>query len=114
MHAEEKMVVNPIIDWTHSDVWEYIRSERIKICDLYEMGYERVGCIGCPLAGKRRWKEFADYPKFKEAYIRAFDRMLLERKKAGLARRWECGDDVFDWWMESENIKGQMHIEDYL
>ena len=111
---KKKMVVNPIIDWTHSDVWEYIQSERIKICDLYEMGYERVGCIGCPLAGKRRWKEFADYPKFKEAYIRAFDRMLLERKKAGLACKWECGDDVFDWWMEYENIKGQMSIEDFL
>lgn len=111
---KKKMVVNPIIDWTHAEVWEYIRSEHIKICDLYEMGYERVGCIGCPLAGKRRWKEFADYPKLKEAYIRAFDRMLLERKKAGLACEWECGHDVFDWWMESENIKGQMHIEDYL
>lgn len=111
---KKKMVVNPIIDWTHAEIWEYIRSERIKTCDLYGMGYERVGCIGCPLAGKRRWKEFADYPKLKEAYIRAFDRMLLERKKAGLACKWECGHDVFDWWMEDENIKGQMHIEDYL
>lgn len=111
---KKKMVVNPIIDWTHAEVWEYIRSESVKICDLYEMGYERVGCIGCPLAGKRRWKEFLDFPKFKEAYIRAFDRMLLERKKAGLACKWECGHDVFDWWMEDENIKGQMHIEDYL
>lgn len=111
---KKKMVVNPIIDWTCAEVWEYIRSEHIKICDLYEMGYERVGCIGCPLAGKRRWKEFSDFPKFKEAYIRAFDRMLLERKKAGLACKWECGHDVFDWWMEDENIKGQMHIEDYL
>ena len=111
---KKKMVVNPIIDWTHAEVWEYIRSESVKICDLYEMGYERVGCIGCPLAGKRRWKEFLDFPKFKEAYIRAFDRMLLERKKSGLACKWECGDDVFHWWMEDENIKGQMHIEDYL
>lgn len=60
------MVVNPIIDWAHKDIWDFIHSENIKTCDLYKMGYDRVGCIGCPMAGKKRYKEFNDFPKYKK------------------------------------------------
>lgn len=77
---KKKMVVNPIIDWKDSDVWEYINSENISTCELYQCGYDRVGCIGCPMAGKKRYKEFADFPKYKNLYIHAFDRMVKERK----------------------------------
>ena len=73
---KNKMVVNPIIDWTHSDVWEFINSEHIETCELYKCGYNRVGCIGCPMASKKRYKEFADFPEYKKLYIHAFDRML--------------------------------------
>ncbi|WP_251392828.1 phosphoadenosine phosphosulfate reductase family protein, partial [Mediterraneibacter agrestimuris] len=71
---QKKMVVNPIIDWTHSDIWEFIHSEHIETCELYQCGYNRVGCIGCPMAGKKRWKEFSDFPKYKQIYIHAFER----------------------------------------
>lgn len=50
---KNKMVVNPIIDWKDSDIWEFINSEHIETCELYKCGYDRVGCIGCPMAGKR-------------------------------------------------------------
>ena len=43
---KNKMVVNPIIDWKNSDVWEYINSENIPTCELYQCGYDRVGCYG--------------------------------------------------------------------
>ena len=78
-----KRICNPIVDWRDSDVWEYIRSERLEINPLYDMGYKRVGCVGCPMAGKNRYKEFADFPKYKAAYIRAFDKMLVAIHAAG-------------------------------
>lgn len=81
---KNEMVVNPIIDWKDSDIWEFIHSEHIETCDLYKCGYDRVGCIGCPLAGKKRYREFADFPKYKQSYIRAFGRMLDVRKEKGL------------------------------
>ena len=87
---------------------------------LYKKGYNRVGCIGCPLATyKHVLKEFSDYPKYREAYIKAFDRMLIERKKAGKDgslcngfHRWETGEDVFEWWIETykRQVKGQMSL----
>lgn len=111
---KKKMVVNPIIDWKDSDVWEYINSENIPTCELYQCGYNRVGCIGCPIAGKKRYKEFADFPKYKNLYIHAFDRMVKERKSRGLPCQWKNGNDAFLWWLEDENIEGQMDIFDFI
>lgn len=111
---QNKMVVNPIIDWTSSDIWEFIKSEKIETCELYKCGYDRVGCIGCPLASKKRYKEFSDFPKYRELYIHAFDRMLEERKRRGKECKWKSGEEVFLWWMEDENIPGQMSIEDFI
>lgn len=111
---KHKMVVNPIIDWTDADVWEFIRSEHIQTCDLYRCGYERVGCIGCPMAGKKRYKEFSDFPEYKRLYIHAFGRMLEERKRRGKKCKWKTAEEVFLWWMEDDNIPGQMSIDDYL
>jgi len=107
-----KIVVNPIIDWLNKDVWEYIKQEHIEVNSLYECGYDRVGCIGCPIAGKKRYKEFADFPKYKQMYINAFGRMLEARKAKGLRTEWKNGEEVFLWWMEDKNIPGQMSFED--
>ena len=111
---KNKMVVNPIVDWKNSDVWEYIHSERIPTCELYQCGYDRVGCIGCPMAGKKRYKEFADFPAYKRLYISAFGRMIDARNAKRLPCEFETGEDVYEWWMESDDIKGQMNIFDFI
>lgn len=110
-----KTVVNPIIDWDDREIWDFYKSECKYHNVLYEMGYYRCGCIGCPVAGKYRWKEFADFPEYKNAYIKAFDRMLENMRNDGTGRipKWKTGSDVFAWWMEDENVEGQMSFEDF-
>lgn len=102
-----KRVVNPIIDWKDADVLDYAAAEKIAMNPLYCEGFRRVGCVGCPMAGKSRAFGFARYPKIKNAYIRAFDRMLEERRKRGLPCQWQSGVDVFHWWMEDGVLAGQ-------
>lgn len=111
---KHKMVVNPIIEWTDHDIWEYIHAENIETCELYQCGYNRVGCVGCPMAGKDRWREFSDFPQYKKLYLHAFDRMLKERERRGKEVKWKTAEEVFLWWMEDDNIPGQMSIGDYL
>lgn len=111
---KNKMVVNPIIDWTHSDIWDFIDSEHIETCELYHCGYDRVGCIGCPMTGKRMRREFEDFPEYKKLYIHAFERMLKERERRGKENTWKTGEDVFAWWIGDENVPGQMHIKDFI
>ena len=110
---KRKMIVNPIIDWGNTDIWKYIESEKIETCELYKCGYDRVGCIGCPIAGKKRWKEFRDFPTYERAYKKAFERMLEELKKTGKSVKWKNAEEVFLWWMEDENIIGQMSFWDF-
>lgn len=104
-------VINPIIDWSESDVWDYVSAEKICMNPLYDCGWKRVGCVGCPMAGKNRSAGFARYPKIKAAYIRAFSRMLDERHKRDLPCEWQNGDDVMHWWMEDGVLPGQMKFE---
>lgn len=109
---KNRMVVNPIIDWKDSDIWDFIESESICTNCLYKEGYDRVGCIGCPMAiKKKRQQEFSDFPKYKQAYINAFDRMLEMRKFRGKESKWKNGREVFLWWMEDENIEGQLSFD---
>lgn len=110
-----KTVVNPIIDWKDNDIWDYYWNECKIHNPLYEMGYYRVGCIGCPMAGKSRWKEFADFPAYKRAYINAFDEMVKIRNQNGLPnkRNWKNGEEVFFWWMEDRSTPGQISLEEY-
>lgn len=102
-----KRVVNPIVDWQAADIWDYVGAEKIPMNPLYCEGFRRVGCVGCPVASKTRIMEFSRYPRIKAAYIRAFDRMLEERRKRSLPSRWQSGVDVFHWWMEDGVLPGQ-------
>lgn len=102
-YRTNKTLINPIIDWTDDDVWEFIRSYGIPYCALYDEGCKRLGCIGCPLGGYASQKrEFERWPVYKKLYIRAFDDMLEARRAAGKVNRyslWADGDGVFRWWI---------------
>lgn len=93
-------LVNPIVDWEDKDVWDFLHHYGCKSNPLYECGYKRIGCIGCPMAGgKAQKREFLRYPKHKEAYIRAFDKMILRREERGLPSVWKSGEECFAWWV---------------
>lgn len=90
-------MINPIIDWTASDVWEFLRYYGCEGNPLYQCGKMRIGCIGCPLSSnRRRADEFSLYPKYKKLYIKAFDRMLKFHPDKEFS--WKNGIEVFDWW----------------
>lgn len=102
-----KRVVNPIIDWLDEDVWEYIKSRNIEYCKLYDEGYTRLGCIGCPLSSNQK-TELENYPKIAENYKRAISRFLpkyLERRKAkGEEPFRDTVEGWYEWWLGEEDI----------
>ncbi len=110
-------VVNPIIDWSYAEVWDYADSEKLCMNPLYECGFKRVGCIGCPMAGKARYTEFQLFPKYRDLYIAAFDRMLNVRKSEGKDDSkggWYDARAVFHWWMQDGVLPGQIEMEDIM
>jgi phosphoadenosine phosphosulfate reductase len=96
-----KRVFNPIVDWKDADVWEFLKYYGCDSNPLYQCGFKRVGCVGCPLARKKvQMMEFERYPKYYDAYLRAFQKMLDKRIADGKpATTWKNGQDVMDWWL---------------
>lgn len=106
--SRTRRFLHPIIDWTDAEVWEFIHTFNIPYCPLYDEGFKRLGCVGCPMSGKKRWAEFKRWPGFERRYRAAFSAAVanlaaLGPEYGGRGRnaklRWENGDDMFDWWM---------------
>ena len=40
-------ISTPLAFWLEDDIWEYLRRFQVPYCKIYDMGYERTGCIFC-------------------------------------------------------------------
>jgi len=115
----ESFLLNPILFWSDEDVWRYIHDNKVPYCGLYDEGFKRLGCVGCPMAGDGRKKEFLRWPRigaaWKRAIVRFYDKwhdVPLQRPRTLpngkiTRQRWfdlkeniNSGEDLFDWWME--------------
>lgn len=109
-YRTRKTLLNPIVDWTDEDVWEFIKIYNVPYCELYDKGYKRLGCIGCPMSTTAE-AELERYPKYKKAYIRAFDKML---ENFNCKQGWKNGEAVMDWWLgkkpKPKELEGQINI----
>lgn len=101
-----KRILNPIVDWSEAEVWEFLDHMGCASNPLYQDGYKRIGCIGCPNSGCYGMKrDFERWPKYKDAYTRAFQRMVDEHNYAQSSKSWTSGEAVFDWWINEKQQK---------
>jgi phosphoadenosine phosphosulfate reductase len=42
--------LNPLIDWTHEMVWDYIKEHNIPYNSLHDKGFPSIGCLPCTRA----------------------------------------------------------------
>ena len=111
-----KRYANIIIEWSDADVWEYIRARNLPYCELYDQGFKRIGCVGCPMVGKRRLIEFERWPRYEALYKKAIHAAAQHRcerisngedhlKNTSTGADWTDGDYLFKWWMEERREK---------
>lgn len=97
-HAEKRL--NPLAYWPDSYIWDYSRETGLEQCGLYQEGFSRLGCIGCPMAGESgRRMEFARWPGFERLWLLYFDKLVALRNELGLANLYATGREWFEWWM---------------
>ena len=73
INGKDSILVSPIFEWSEQDVW-YFLNEVVKVphCELYDMGYSRIGCILCPMSQyKQKLREMQDFPHVKRNWIKA-------------------------------------------
>lgn len=105
-YTNKYFIVNPIAYWTEQEVWDYIHENEIEYNPLYDKGYSRVGCIGCPMAGKHRIEELAKYPKYKALY----KKLAEEIEKTMINDNWKINSkgkysSYFEWWLEDNEVE---------
>ena len=105
-YRTQRVMVNPIVDWETEDVWTYLNEiAKVPHCCLYDHGFERLGCIGCPMSAHAK-EELDRWPKYKELYLRAFARMLKTREEAGKDNLhpydWSTPEKVMALWLQGQ------------
>jgi phosphoadenosine phosphosulfate reductase len=69
--SNELVKVNPLADWTHDDVWKYIRENNVPYNALHDRGYPSIGCGPCtravqPGEHERSGRWWWEHPETKE------------------------------------------------
>lgn len=101
--------LHPIIDWSDDDVWEYIHANNLPYPSLYDEGFKRIGCIGCPMGShSQRLQQFVRWPQYKARYLKAMGRCLDNRlARADLKTSITSAQEWFDWWMREKTKKDE-------
>lgn len=106
-----KMYLHPIIDWKTWEVWEYIDHYGLTYPKFhYDMGYSRLGCIGCPASERhKRIAELERYPRFKAMYLKAIKKMMKATNKKGesyaAAKHFKNENEAMEWWLSDMSIE---------
>ena len=108
LKRKKQILLNPIIDWTLLDVWDFIDKYKLPYCSLYDTQFDRLGCIGCPLSSNQAI-EFKLYPKIAEAWHRAVLRSWEYKKEHSKMNMTMAaikdGEDYWQWWLSGKSIK---------
>lgn len=111
--ATGQQVVLPIRLWEDHDVWDFIKHAGIPYCKLYDEGFKRLGCVGCPLAissRRARDHEWSRWPKMKAKWQKLFcdvwNRRTGTLQKNG--KEWigstlfDSPSELFAWWDDGQ------------
>lgn len=109
IRRQEQWAICPALHFSDAEVWEVIRTEGMPYCELYDQGFNRLGCIGCPMASPAELRRQLEmFPGYEKQYRRAF--AGLWEKRAGTispktgrewfgSRKFRNSDDLFAWWL---------------
>jgi phosphoadenosine phosphosulfate reductase len=101
--GKDKILLSPIINWSNSDVWTFIRDHNMPYCELYDQGYQRVGCMFCPYCTpKSKIRDLNKYP------------LVAREIKKSISKLCDMGkytefnndvDEIFNWWICNKSSK---------
>jgi phosphoadenosine phosphosulfate reductase len=121
-NKNKSFFVNSILYWRDEEVWDFLKSRGIPYSSLYDEGWKRLGCVGCPMSDNRR-REFARWPHLERAWRRAFSDLWERREgqfvpvkrydpiKKDYEKRiepwvgekfWKSSDEMFEWWLSND------------
>lgn len=98
--GSDKILLNPILEWTKQDVYVFLKSRNIPMCSLYKT-QDRIGCIGCPMSPRTMRRDFRNMPNFRKAYVNTVQKLIDKGKYS----EFQSAEDVIDWWISGLSRK---------
>lgn len=109
--GKDKILVSPIIHWTERDVWEFLNTNGIPHCVLYDQGYTRIGCICCPMSNaKQKYKEIERWPHVKRNWLKTIQWMI---DNGYVKHSFSDPETGFRWWISGKSFK-QFYADEFL
>lgn len=112
VNGKDKIIINPIMDWSDRDVWHFLNDVvQVPHCELYDMGWHRIGCICCPISSyNHKIQELKMFPHVKRNWIKAIkriretcigDNMIINNYWGEGSEDDKC-EQVFNWWISGK------------
>lgn len=109
VHHDERFgttKILPAFTWAADEIWTFIRGQDLVYCGLYDEGWHRLGCVGCPKARPRhRRRELARWPAYERRWMLAFERLWTTRPATwGIRQRFSGWEDLWNWWLSDRPL----------
>lgn len=112
INGTDKIMLSPIIDWTEREVWAFLNYYNIPYCSLYDKGYNRIGCILCPMSSyNQKIREIRDFPHVKKKWIDTIK--WLSENKWKKKKMIETPEITFKWWISGKKYK-KFYADEFL
>lgn len=109
LDSKKYSAICPIVYWTDDQVWEFLKHYSVPYCELYDEGWTRLGCVGCPLNPTSQKIEFERWPAFmrnwKKAIIKNWENYHDVPREDGKPRyhsKFKSGEDFWNWWLTTK------------
>lgn len=100
--GKDKILISPIINWTERDVWEFLNSNNIPHCSMYDEGYKRIGCILCPMSNrKQKIRDCKRFPHVRHKWIQTIQKLIDE---GYINHNFQDAEFGFNWWISEKSF----------
>lgn len=104
VNGKDKILFSPLLDWTDNNIWRYIHENKLEVPELYRMGFNRIGCLFCPMASVKTQQLTRKYfPKFEYAYKKAI-KYIMENNDYTHGQITDV-DEVFEYWTSKLSLE---------
>lgn len=76
----------PLGFWTEKDIWDYIKLYKISYSKIYDMGYERTGCMFC-MFGAHLEKGENRFQRMQRTHPKQYEYCMKDESEGGLGMR---------------------------
>ncbi|MCP4569132.1 MAG: phosphoadenosine phosphosulfate reductase family protein [FCB group bacterium] len=93
------VTIKPIFHWREWHIWDFIEKHKLPYCSLYDEGFERIGCVTCPMIFQPNQAKLNIHKERWPGKFRAFERAV--KKWYDRKQMVDCPHGSFEKYMEA-------------